>query len=61
MLWKKDNPNRNQQLDRLGRTLIRASQATDEEIETAVSSAALFERIRASARSRRNTPVRNDQ
>ena len=50
MLWKKDNPNRNQQLDRLGRTLIRASQATEEEIETAVSSAALFDRIRARAR-----------
>lgn len=49
MLWKKDNPDRNRQLDRLGRTLIRASQATEKEIETAVSSPALLERIRARA------------
>ena len=49
MLWNKDNPNRNRQLDRLGRTLIRASQATEEEIETATSSPALLERIRARA------------
>ena len=49
MLWKKDDPSRNRQLDRLGRMLIRASQATEEEIETAVSSPALLERIRARA------------
>ena len=57
MLWKKDNPNRNQQLDRLGRTLIRASQATEEEIETAVSSPALLERIRARASSEARPPA----
>ncbi|HEX5731950.1 MAG TPA: hypothetical protein VF131_03865 [Blastocatellia bacterium] len=49
MLWKKDNPDRNRQLDRMGRTIIRASQATEKEIETAVSSPALLERIRARA------------
>jgi len=48
MLWKKNNPNRNDQLDRVGRLLIESSRASEEEIEAATTSPALFERIRAS-------------
>lgn len=49
MLWKKNKTERNQQLDQLGRTLIQASQASEEEIERSISSPAIFERIRARA------------
>lgn len=49
MLWKKNKTDRNQQLDQLGRTLIQASQASEEEIERSISSPAIFERIRARA------------
>ena len=49
MLWKKKNSNRDEQLDLVGRALIRAARASEEEIETAISSPALFGRIRARA------------
>jgi hypothetical protein len=47
MLWKKKKSNRDEQLDLVGRTLIRAARASEEEIETAISSPALFGHIRA--------------
>ena len=49
MLWKKKNSNRDEQLDLAGRALIRAARASEEEIEAALSSPALFGRIRVSA------------
>lgn len=56
MLWKKNKTDRNQQLDQLGRTLIRASQASEEEIERSISSPAIFERIRARAADSESRP-----
>jgi hypothetical protein len=56
MLWKKNDPDRDRQLDRLGLALIRASRASEEEIETAVSSPALLERIRARAQGSERRP-----
>ena len=47
MLWKKTDSNRDKQLDLAGRALIRAARASEEEIETAISSPALFGSIRA--------------
>ncbi|HJQ68242.1 MAG TPA: hypothetical protein VKA70_04690 [Blastocatellia bacterium] len=56
MLWKSNDPNRDRMRDRLGRRLIQASQATEEEIEAAVSSPELFERIRTRAASQARPP-----
>lgn len=56
MLWKKNKTERNQQLDQLGRTLIRASQASEEEMERSISSPAIFERIRARAADSESRP-----
>jgi hypothetical protein len=56
MLWKKNKTERNQQLDQLGRTLIQASQASEEEIERSISSPAIFERIRARAADSESRP-----
>jgi hypothetical protein len=56
MLWKKNRTDRNEQLDQLGRTLIRASQASEEEIERSISSPAIFARIRARAADRESRP-----
>ncbi len=49
MLWKKKDSNRDEQLDIVGRALIRAARASEEEMEAAISSPALFGRIRARA------------
>lgn len=45
MFWRKKN--RSQDLDRIGRLLIRANALSDEAAEAAVSSPYLFERIKA--------------
>ena len=49
MLWKKKDTNRDRRLDHAGRALLRAARASNEEIEAAISSPALFGRIRARA------------
>jgi hypothetical protein len=59
MLWKKNKSDRHEQLDRLGRTLVRALQASEEEIERSISSPAIFERIRARAAGRESRPSIN--
>ena len=56
MLWEKKDSNRDEQLDLAGRALIRAARASEEEIEAAISSPALFSRIRARAADRDNQP-----
>jgi hypothetical protein len=55
MLWKKKDTNRDQRLDHAGRALMRAARASEEEIEAAISSPALFGRIRARATESRAT------
>lgn len=56
MLWKKTDSNRDEQLDLAGRALIRAARASEEEIESAISSPALLARISARAAARDNQP-----